>query len=108
MAEMAAAMRDQLANLLGLGPAGPQVDLNPELRAQLLAELEQLEAGGRGEVPGGFPGMEDDDDNYTDEEFEEGEEGQEGQEQERGNFLGRLGALFGGGGGGANPPAAQQ
>lgn len=105
MAEMAAAMRDQLANLLGLGPAGPQVDLNPELRAQLLAELEQLEAGGRGEVPGGFPGMEEDEDedDYTDEEFEGGEEG---QEQDRGNFLGRLGALFGGGG--ANPPPAQQ
>lgn len=107
MAEMAATMRDQLANLLGLGPAGPQVDLNPELRAQLLAELEQLEAGGRGEVPGGFPGLEDDEDDedYMDEEFEE----QEGQEQERGNFLGRLGALFGGGGGGGgpNPPAGQ-
>lgn len=107
---MATAMRDQLAQLLGLGPQGPQVDLNPELRAQLLAELEQLERAGAGGVPGGFPGEEEEDDEgeYTDEEWEEGEEqGDAGAEQQAG-FLGRLGALFGGGGGGgAAPPAPQ-
>lgn len=109
MTEMANAMRIQLAQLLGMGPAGPQVDLNPELRAQLLAELAELERGAAGGgVPGGFPGEEDEEDEYTDEEFEEGEEA-EAEQQRANTFMGRLGALFGGGGAAAGgDPAPQQ
>ncbi|GAA6012136.1 hypothetical protein JCM10207_005144 [Rhodosporidiobolus poonsookiae] len=99
-ADLAAAMRDGLARLLGMGPEGPQVDLNPELRAQLLAELEALNGGG---MPGGFGDEdEEEDEEWDDEEGPEGEEGEdaEGRQEQNVNLLGRLGALFGGGGGG--------
>jgi hypothetical protein len=90
-----AAMRDGLARLLGLGADGPQVDLDPALRAQLLEELEQL--NGAGGMPGGFGDEEEEGDEEWDEEEEGEEDGERGQD-----LLGRLGALFGGiGGGGA-------
>ncbi|GAA5855614.1 hypothetical protein JCM8547_001618 [Rhodosporidiobolus lusitaniae] len=100
--DMVAAMRDGLARLLGLGAEGPQVDLNPELRARLLEELEALNAGGG--MPGGFGEEGDEGEEGEWEEEEGGEEGEgEGNEEERQeanrNLLGRLGALFGGGGG---------
>lgn len=120
MAEAAAAMRDQLANLLGMGPGGPQVELNPELREELLQELHMLgaEARGRGDLPGGFPGddagagFQDEDEEWNDDENEEDEEGAEGEagpnlEQAR-NFLDRLAALLGGGAGAGGPPAGAQ
>lgn len=96
-------MRDQLAQLLGLGPQGPQVDLNPELRAELLAELEMLAGRGDGGVPGGFPGEEgDEDDEYEDVSDEEGEGGEEQNPEAARNFLNRLMGVFGG----ARAPAA--
>ncbi|GAA5864219.1 hypothetical protein JCM1840_006705 [Sporobolomyces johnsonii] len=107
--DVAAALRDGLARLLGMGPAGPEVDLNPELRAELLREFEAL--GGAGEMPGGFGEGDESDSDYED--VDEGEEGPEETEEERmentRNILGRLGALFGGGGGGgAAPPPAEE
>lgn len=92
-------MRDGLARMLGMGNGDGAMALTPELREELMRELEQL--GGGGGMPGGF-GRDEDEDS----EGEEGEgEGEEGTEEERmentRNILGRLGALFGGGGGGA-------
>ncbi|GAA5823581.1 hypothetical protein JCM11251_000686 [Rhodosporidiobolus azoricus] len=98
-ADLAAAMRDGLARLLGMGAEGPQVDLNPELRQELLREFEALNGGG---MPGGFDEGEEDEE--WDEEEEEGEEGEqraEDRQEANRNLLGRLGALFGGGVGGA-------
>lgn len=92
-------MRDGLARLLGLGADGPQVHLDPALRAQLLEELEQL--NGAGEMPGGFGDEEEGDEEWDEEEEGEGEEREEDGERGQ-DLLGRLGALFGGiGGGGA-------
>ncbi|GAA5857389.1 hypothetical protein JCM5353_004402, partial [Sporobolomyces roseus] len=91
--DVAAAMRDGLARMLGMGNGDGAMALTPELREELMRELEQL--GGAGGMPGGFGGEDDEDE-------EEGEgEGEEGTEEERmentRNILGRLGALFGGG-----------
>ncbi|KAK4055535.1 hypothetical protein OIV83_000081 [Microbotryomycetes sp. JL201] len=105
MAQAAANMRDQLAQLLGIGPQGPQVDLNPELRAELLREFEMLGGGGGGGAggelpPGAFPGVGEDDEEGQEGEWDEDEdegnadEDQVAPEQAR-NFLGRLAALFG-------------
>ncbi|GAA5950839.1 hypothetical protein JCM21900_002036 [Sporobolomyces salmonicolor] len=104
--DVAAALRDGLARLLGMGPAGPEVDLNPELRAELLREFEAL--GGGGEMPGGFGDGDESGSDYED--VDEGEEGWEETDEERRentrNILGRLGALFGGGA--AAPPPEEE
>ncbi|BGP47134.1 hypothetical protein JCM10450v2_002986 [Rhodotorula kratochvilovae] len=92
--DVAAALRDGLARMLGLGAEGPQVELNDELRAELLEELAMLNGGGGG-MPGGFDGEEGEDEE-GDEEWED-EEG----EQQGANVVQRLAALFGMGGGGA-------
>ncbi|GAA6031122.1 hypothetical protein JCM8097_004014 [Rhodosporidiobolus ruineniae] len=107
-ADLAAAMRDGLARLLGVGADGGAVALNPELRDELMRELEMLNGGG---MPGGFREEGGDDGEWDDEE-DEGEEdgGGEGREEANLNLLGRLGALFGGGGaaGGGGAGAAPQ
>lgn len=101
-------MAAQLAQLLGLGPQGPQVDLNPELRAELLAELDQLRIDGAaagGGLPGGFPGGEheeqDEDENEDEEDDFEDAEGDtddedEAQAQAQQNVFQRLAAFLGG------------
>ncbi|KAM0788962.1 hypothetical protein ACM66B_003035 [Microbotryomycetes sp. NB124-2] len=104
MAQAAANMRDQLAQLLGIGPQGPQIDLNPELRAELLRELEMLGGAGGGDLPpGAFPGFERNDDNgdegegdWNGDEEEDEEHGEQIAPEQARNFLGRLAALFGG------------
>lgn len=69
---MQAALR-QFEVMLGMGTEVPPVDLNPELREELMREYEQMRvmlAQGQGQdVPGGFPGGDEDEDEYeTDEE----------------------------------------
>lgn len=76
-------MRNQLAQMLGMGDAGGAVDLGEDLRRELMDELEAL---GQGGVPGGFPGEEEDE---TDEEEED-----EREEEGRGGLMERLAALM--------------
>ncbi|GAA5821980.1 hypothetical protein JCM3770_003032 [Rhodotorula araucariae] len=90
--DVAAALRDGLARMLGLGAEGPQVELNDELRAELLEELAMLNGGGG--MPGGFDDEEGDEED--DEEWEDDE-----AEAQGANVVQRLAALFGMGGGGA-------
>ncbi|GJN89812.1 hypothetical protein Rhopal_002801-T1 [Rhodotorula paludigena] len=91
--DVAAALRDGLARMLGMGPEGPQVELNDELRAELLEELAMLNGGGE-RMPGGFGG-----DEGEGEDDEEGEwEDEEGAEENTRNVLQRLANLFGVGG----------
>lgn len=92
-------MRDGLMRLLGMGADGPQVELNEEVRAELLEELAMLNAGG---MPGGLGGEEGD----GDEEEGEGEWEDEGDEhamqpEEVQGFLQRMAGMFGVGGGAA-------
>lgn len=83
--DVAAVLREGLMRMLGMGAEGPQMELNDELRAELLEELAMLNGGGGG-MPGGFGS--------------EGEEGEEEREEEenaeavRGVFR-RLGDYFG-------------
>lgn len=93
-------MRDGLMRMLGMGADGPQVELNDELRAELLEELAMLNGGGGG-MPGGFEGDEDDEEGEEGEEWEDDEE----QEAQAANVVQRLAAMFGMGGG--NRPAEQ-
>lgn len=89
-------VRNQLAALLGFGNGEAQVELNPELREELMAELDAMTREARGDgPPGGFLGGEDSEGEYGDV-----EEGEEPTAQEAQNFLGRLAALMRGGGGG--------
>lgn len=76
--------------MLGMGAEGPQVELNDELRAELLEELAMLNGGGGG-MPGGFAG-EGEDGEEADEQREMNEE--ESAEAVRGVFR-RLGNYFG-------------
>ncbi|BGP54746.1 hypothetical protein JCM8202v2_002333 [Rhodotorula sphaerocarpa] len=97
--DVAAAMREGLMRLLGMGADGPQVELNEEVRAELLEELAMLNAGG---MPGGLGGEEGD----GDEEEGEGEWEDEGDEhamqpEEVQGFLQRMAGMFGVGGGAA-------
>lgn len=94
-------VRNQLAALLGFGNGGAQVELNPELREELMAELDAMTREARGDgPPGGFPGGEEED---SEGEYEDVEEGEEPTAQEQQNFLGRLAALMRGGGGARDP-----
>lgn len=96
---MVAAMRDGLMRLLGMGADGPQVELNEEVRAELLEELAMLNAGGGG-MPGGLAEDEDDEEEWEDDGDEEGAAGRE--EAARG-LLQRMAGMFGlGGGAGEN------
>ncbi|GAA5892945.1 transcriptional repressor TCF25 family protein [Sporobolomyces salmoneus] len=101
-ADVAAAMRDGLARMLGIGAGDGAMALTPELREELMRELEML--GGAGGMPGGFGDAEEDEEEDEDRDYDENGE-EEGTEEERlentRNILGRLGALFGGGGGAA-------
>lgn len=100
-ADMVAAMRDGLMRLLGMGADGPQVELNEEVRAELLEELAMLNAGG-GEMPGGLGEEEED---YDEEEWEDDgeEEGAVGREEAARGLLQRMAGMFGlGGGAGEN------
>ncbi|KAM0755682.1 DUF654-domain-containing protein [Meredithblackwellia eburnea MCA 4105] len=106
------ALRNQLMGLLGMGGEGQAVDLNPELREQLLQELQELaRMGAAGEgVPGGFPGQAVDDvsDDEAVEERDEGVDEGEGEEDEeneerREGFLGRFVQYLRGGGGAPAP-----
>lgn len=76
--------------MLGMGAEGPQVELNDELRAELLEELAMLNGGG-GEMPGGFAG-EDEDGEEANRQREMNED--ESAEAVRGVFRG-LGNYFG-------------
>lgn len=79
--------------MLGMGPEGPQVELNDELRAELLEELAMLNGGGE-RMPGDFGG-----DEGEGEDDDEGEwEDEEGAEENTRNVLQRLANLFGVGG----------
>ncbi|GAA5880701.1 hypothetical protein JCM16303_004317 [Sporobolomyces ruberrimus] len=98
--DVAAAMRDGLARMLGMGAGEGAMALTPELREELMRELEML-GGAAGGMPGGFGDAQDsEEEEERDYEQEEGEE-EEGTEEERmentRNILGRLGALFGAG-----------
>ena len=93
--DMVAAMRDGLMRLLGMGADGPQVELNEEVRAELLEELAMLNAGGGG-MPGGLGGGEEDDEDWEDDGEEEGAAGRE--DAARG-LLQRMAGMFGLGGG---------
>lgn len=87
--------------LLGMGADGPQVELNEEVRAELLEELAMLNAGG-GEMPGGLGEEEED---YDEEEWEDDgeEEGAVGREEAARGLLQRMAGMFGlGGGAGEN------
>ncbi|BGP07100.1 Transcription factor 25 [Rhodotorula toruloides] len=88
--DVAAALRDGLMRMLGMGAEGPQVELNDELRAELLEELAMLNGGG-GEMPGGFAG-EDEDGEEANRQREMNED--ESAEAVRGVFRG-LGNYFG-------------
>lgn len=88
-------MRDGLARMLGMGTGEGAMALTPELREELMRELEML-GGAAGGMPGGFGGQGEEDENEEDDQEEEGTE-EERMENTR-NILGRLGALFGGGG----------
>ncbi|SCV70554.1 BQ2448_3316 [Microbotryum intermedium] len=58
----------QLAALLGVGQAGGAIDMNDDLRRELMDELAMLQAGGeggQGGFPGGFPGFGGDTDEET-------------------------------------------
>lgn len=95
-ADMVAAMRDGLMRLLGMGADGPQVELNDEVRAELLEELAMLNAGGGG-MPGGLGGEEDDDDeDWEDDGDEEGDAA--GREEAARGLLQRMAGIFGLGG----------
>ncbi|KDE05520.1 hypothetical protein MVLG_04113 [Microbotryum lychnidis-dioicae p1A1 Lamole] len=59
----------QLAALLGIGQAGGAIDINDELRRELMDELAMLQGGGevgQGGLPGGFPGIGEDTDDDDD------------------------------------------
>lgn len=86
--------------MLGMGAGEGAMALTPELREELMRELEML-GGAAGGMPGGFGDAQDsEEEEERDYEQEEGEE-EEGTEEERmentRNILGRLGALFGAG-----------
>ncbi|GAA5889777.1 hypothetical protein JCM8208_001128 [Rhodotorula glutinis] len=100
-----AAMRDGLMRMLGMGADGPQVELNDELRAELLEELAMLNGGGGG-MPGGFGGSDDEEEGEEGEEWEDDEE----QEAQAANVVQRLAAMFGMGGGNraAEQPAPER
>ncbi|GAA6064435.1 hypothetical protein JCM10212_006097 [Sporobolomyces blumeae] len=100
---VAAALRDGLARMLGMGDGAGAVDLTPELRDELMRELEMLNGGG---MPGGFEEGEDedeDDDDYEDEDEDDDQDAagddaqgtEEARREDTRNLLGRLGALFG-------------
>ncbi|GAA5927511.1 transcriptional repressor TCF25 family protein [Sporobolomyces koalae] len=98
--DVAAAMRDGLARMLGIGQGAGAVDLTPELREELMRELEML-GGAQGGMPGGFGNQDDEEEEEgEDEEGYEDEQDEDGQERidQTRNLLGRLGALFGAGG----------
>ncbi|GAA5869918.1 hypothetical protein JCM3774_000528 [Rhodotorula dairenensis] len=88
-ADAVAAMRDGLMRLLGMGADGPQVDLNEEVRAELLEELAMLNEGG---MPGGL-GQEEDEEDDEDWEDEGGEEG--GDQGRAEGLLQRMAGMFG-------------
>ncbi|GAA5983888.1 hypothetical protein JCM5350_007587 [Sporobolomyces pararoseus] len=106
-ADVAAAMRDGLARMLGMGAGDGAMALTPELREELMRELEML-GGAAGGMPGGFGDVDEGEEEDEERDYEDEEEGEEGTEEERlentRNILGRLGALFGGGA----PPREQQ
>ena len=82
-----AAALEQLRALFGMNPEGAGgAPMDPELRADLLAQLQDMARAGRGEgdlLPGGFPREEEDSD-------EEGEEREEGRDADGLGVLGRL------------------
>lgn len=87
-ADAMAAMRDGLMRLLGMGADGPQLELNEEVRAELLEELAMLNAGG------GMPGGLDDGDDEDEEDWEDdGEGGQPGEAAQ--GLLQRMAGMFG-------------
>lgn len=103
-ADMVAAMRDGLMRLLGMGADGPQVELNEEVRAELLEELAMLNAGGGG-MPGGLGEGEEDDEDWEDDGAEEGAAGRE--EAARG-LLQRMAGMLGLGGGTDEPEGEEE
>lgn len=82
-------MRNQLAQMLGMGDAGGAVDLGEDLRRELMDELEAL---GQGGLPGGFPGEDEDEDDLTEDEQED--EDVEVQARQGRGFMDRLAALM--------------
>ncbi|GAA5986748.1 hypothetical protein JCM10908_000879 [Rhodotorula pacifica] len=100
-ADVAAAMRDGLMRLLGMGAEGPQVELNEEVRAELLEELAMLNAGG---MPGALGGEDEEDEQEEDWE----DDGAEGRGEAVQGLLQRMAGMLGLGGAGTGPGAEEE